>query len=255
MLFDLSGKVAVITGSSRGIGRAIAERMAEAGAKVVVSSRKAESCRPVVEAITARGGTALNIPCHIGHGEQIDNLVAKTVEAWGKIDILVCNAAANPYFGPLGKISEEAFDKTIRTNVHCNLWLCNRVAPGMAERKDGAIIVISSLAGFMGTGSLGAYAISKHADLGLVRSLAVELGPSNIRVNAITPGVIKTDFARALWDNPRIYQATVGVTPLGRIGEVDEVAGAAVFLASKAGGYITGATLVIDGGRSINAGT
>ena len=250
-LFDLSGKVAVITGSSKGIGRAIAEAMAQAGAKVVISSRKEEACRGVAASIASGGGEAIALPCNIGHKNQLQNLVDQTLESWGQIDILVCNAAVNPYFGPMAKIPDEAFAATLQRNVQSNLWLCNMTIPRMAERKDGVVTIISSIAGLRGDAMLGAYAISKAADFQLARNLAVEWGRSNVRVNCIAPGLIRTDFARALWENPTIYEQVVAACPLGRIGEPEDIAGTAVFLASRAGAFITGETLVVDGGVSM----
>lgn len=249
-LFDLTGKVAVITGSSKGIGRAIAERMAEHGAKVVVSSRKADVCEEVAAGIRAKGGDAIVIPCHVGHKEQLQNLVDKTVAHYGGIDILVGNAAVNPYFGPTAGISDEAWDRIMGTNIRSNMWLVNMVAPGMAERGGGSIIIVSSIGGLRGSAHLGAYAVSKAADMQLARNICVEWGPKNIRANAIAPGIIRTDFARALWENPVIYKKRTRDTPLQRIGEPDEVAGAAVFLAAPAGRFITGQTIVIDGGTT-----
>ena len=247
-MFDLSGKIAVITGSSKGIGRAIAEAMAQAGAKVVISSRKEDKCRAVAESIVADGGEAIAIPCNIGHKVQLQDLVDRTIEAWGRIDILVCNAAVNPYFGPMAKIPDDAFEATLQRNVQSNLWLCNMAIPQMAERKDGVAMIISSVAGFRGDGMLGAYAISKAADFQLARNLAVEWGASNVRVNCIAPGLIRTDFARALWENPETYEKVVRACPLGRIGEPEDIAGAAIFLASRAGSFVTGETLIVDGG-------
>jgi NAD(P)-dependent dehydrogenase (short-subunit alcohol dehydrogenase family) len=247
-LFDLTGKVAIVTGGSRGIGRAICERLAEHGAKVVVSSRKIDACQAVVDAIAARGGTAMAVACHIGRKNECQALVDQTIATWGQVDILVCNAAINPHFGPAMTMPDEIFDKIMATNIKSNLWLANMTAPGMAERGGGSIIVISSIGGFRGSPVLGAYAISKAADMQLVRNLAVEWGPKNVRVNAIAPGLIRTDFARALWENPAIYRKRVRETPLQRIGEPDEIAGAAVFLASPAASFMTGQTIVIDGG-------
>lgn len=252
-LFDLSGKVAVITGSSRGIGRAIAEAMAAHGAKVVISSRKPEACAPVAEAIQATGGEAIVIPCHIGHKEQLQALVEKTTAHWGGIDILVCNAAVNPYFGPSAGIPDEAYDRIMGANVRSNFWLCNMVLPGMAARGGGAIIVVSSIAGLRGTPLLAVYGLSKAADMQLVRNIAVEWGPKNIRANCLAPGLIRTDFARALWENPEIGEKRSRDTPLLRIGEPDEVAGAAVFLAAPSGSFTTGQTIVIDGGVTIGS--
>jgi len=250
-MFELTDKVVVITGSTKGIGRAMAEQMAKAGAKVVVSSRKAEPCDEVAAAINAAGGEAIAIPCHIGHKDQLQNLVDQTIAKWGRIDVMVCNAAANPFYGSLADIPDELFDKTMETNVRSNVWLANMVAPQMKERKDGVIIITSSIGGLKGDANLGAYAISKAADMQLARNLAVELGPYNIRVNCIAPGLVRTDMARALWENPDTYKRVCATAPLQRIGEPDEIAGAAVFLASKAGSFMTGQTMVIDGGVTI----
>lgn len=253
-MFDLTGKVALITGSSRGIGRAIAVAMAEHGAKVVISSRKQDACETVAEEIKASGGEAMVVPCNVSHHDQLRNLVDATLSAWGRIDCLVCNAAVNPYYGPLAEIPESAYDKIMDTNVKSNLWLCNMVLPQMAEREDGTVIIVSSVAAFIGSSSLGAYGLSKAADVALARNLAVEWGRKNIRANTLNPAIIRTDFARALWENPKIYEAATRSYALGRIGEPEEVAGAAVFLASKAGSFITGQTITIDGGFTIWGG-
>jgi NAD(P)-dependent dehydrogenase (short-subunit alcohol dehydrogenase family) len=253
-MFDLSRKVALITGSSRGIGLAIAQRMAEYGARVVISSRKGDACAAAATAIRAAGGTAIAHAASISDKGALQGLVDRTLAEWGRIDILVCNAAVNPYFGPLAGIDDDQFDKTMQNNVRSNLWLCNMAIPQMAERGDGSVIVISSIAGLGGSTSLGAYGISKAADFQLVRSLAVEWGPRNVRVNAIAPAIIRTDFAKRLWEDPEIYARAVAGYPLRRIGEPDEIAGAAVFLAARAGGFMTGQTLVIDGGVTIVGG-
>jgi NAD(P)-dependent dehydrogenase (short-subunit alcohol dehydrogenase family) len=248
-LFDLQGKVAVVTGGSKGIGRAICERLAEHGAKVVVSSRRVEACEEVAAGIRARGGEAVAVGCHIGRKPELQALVDGTLARWGRIDTLVCNAAVNPYYGPSMQMPDEAWDRVMNSNVRSNFWLCNMVLPGMLERRDGAIIIVSSLGGFQGSDTLGAYCISKAADMQLVRNLAVEFSPQGIRANCIAPGLIRTDFARALWENPDLLRKTVEHTPLKRIGEPDEIAGAAVFLASDAGRFMTGQTMIIDGGR------
>ena len=250
-LFDLSGKVALITGSSRGIGKAIAVQMAAHGARVVISSRKQESCAAVAAEITAAGGTALAHACHVGHKEELKGLVEATLAAFGRIDVLVCNAATNPHFGPAASLTDEAFDKLLRTNLYSNLWLCNLTLPGMAARKDGAVIIVSSVSGFMGSALLGAYSISKAADMQLARNLAVEWGAHNIRVNCIAPGVIKTKFSQALWADAARAEALARAYPLKRLGEPDDVAGVAVMLAASAGNFITGQTIVIDGGGLI----
>ena len=248
----MAGKTALITGSTRGIGRAIAERMAEMGANVTISSRKAAACEEAAAAINARGaGKALAHAASISDKAALQGLVDATVAAFGTIDVLVCNAAVNPYYGPLLDITDDAFDKIMASNVRSNVWLCGMVMPAMAERKDGAVIVISSIAGLKGNTSLGAYGISKAADFQLVRNLAVEYGPHNVRVNAIAPAIIRTDFARALWENPAIYERATSTYPLRRIGEPDEVAGPAIFLASRAGAFVTGQVITVDGGVTI----
>jgi NAD(P)-dependent dehydrogenase (short-subunit alcohol dehydrogenase family) len=250
-LFDLTDKVAIITGSSRGIGRAIAERMAEHGAKVVISSRKAGPCEEVAEAINAKSpGHAIAVPANISSKEDLQRLVDETRKAFGKVDILVCNAASNPYYGSQLDITDDAFSKILSNNIVANNWLISMVAPEMKERHDGAVVVISSIGGLRGSQVIGAYCISKAADMQLARNLAQELGPSGIRVNCIAPGLVKTDFARALWDTPEGEKRASSGTPLRRLGEPDDIAGAAVFLASKAGSWMTGQTIVIDGGST-----
>ena len=252
-LFDLTGKVAVITGSSKGIGKAIAERMAEHGAKVVISSRKAGPCDEVAQALNDRHGegTAIAIPANIASKEELQRLVDETNATFGKIDILVCNAASNPSAGPMGGISDEQFEKIFHNNVLANHWLIQMVSPQMLERKDGAILVISSVGGLRGNALIGAYNVSKAADMQLVRNLAVEFGSSNVRVNCIAPGLIQTDFARYLWENEEVLKVTVEPNPMKRIGQPDEIAGTAVYLCSKAAAYVTGQTLVVDGGLTI----
>ena len=250
-MFELKDKVALITGSTRGIGLAIAERMAEYGAKVVISSRKADACEQVAKKINAAGGTAIAHPANISEKAALQALVERTLKEWGRIDVLVCNAAVNPHYGPLSTITDEAFDKIMASNVKSNLWLCNLAIPQMAERKDGAVIIISSIAGLKGNKMLGAYGVSKAADFQLARNLAVEWGPQNVRVNAIAPAIIRTDFARKLWEDPKLYANAIARYPLGRIGEPDDVAGAAIFLASRAGAFVTGQVLVVDGGVTI----
>ncbi|MBC7982598.1 MAG: SDR family oxidoreductase [Candidatus Obscuribacterales bacterium] len=252
-LFDLSGKVAVITGSSRGIGRAIAERMAEHGANVVISSRKPGPCEEVTAAINkARGRkAAIAIPANISSKEALQTLVNETNREFGKIDIVVCNAASNPHYGSMSTLPDDAFRKVMENNVLANHWLIQMVLPQMIERKDGVVIIVSSIGGLRGSPIIGAYNISKAADFQLARNLAVENGPSNIRVNCIAPGLIKTDFAKALWDDPETLKKSTQLAPLRRIGEPDEIAGAAVFLASKAGNFMTGQAVVIDGGVTI----
>ena len=252
-LFDLSGKVAVVTGSSRGIGKAVAMRMAEQGARVVISSRKIAACEAVVREIEAAHGEgkAVAIAASISSKPELTRLIEETAEKLGPVDALVCNAASNPYYGPLGGISDEQFRKILDNNIVSNHWLMQLVAPGMIARKGGAIIIVSSIGGLMGSPVIGAYNISKAADMQLARNLAVEYGKHGVRVNCIAPGLVKTDFAKALWENPDLLKAAEKSTPLRRIGDPDDIAGAAVYLASDAGRFVTGQTLVVDGGVTI----
>ncbi|MFN0164770.1 MAG: SDR family NAD(P)-dependent oxidoreductase [Burkholderiales bacterium] len=250
-LFDLTGKSALITGSTKGIGRAIARQLALAGARVVISSRKAEACAQVKADFDAEGLASIAQPCNVARKEELEALVKATLGAYGGIDILVCNAATNPVFGPTAAASDEAFDKIMGTNVRGVWQLCNMVAPQMAERGGGAIIIVSSIAALRGNGVIGLYGVSKAADAALARNLAVEWGPKNIRVNAILPGLVRTDFARALWEDERNRKAREAQTPLRRLGDPDDIAGIAVMLAGPAGAFITGQTIVADGGVTI----
>ena len=249
-LFDMTGQVAVITGSSRGIGRAIAEEMAEHGAKVVISSRKLDVCEEVAAAINAKhgAGTAIAIAANISSKESLQQLVTQTRAAFGKITALVCNAASNPYYGPMADISDEQFAKILTNNIVANNWLVSMVVPEMIERGQGSVTIISSIGGIRASTTIGAYCVSKAADMQLARNLAHEYGPSGVTVNCIAPGLIKTDFAKALWDDPATLKRSTATAALRRIGEPEEIAGAAVFLASRAGAFTTGQTIVIDGG-------
>lgn len=250
-LFDLTDKVAVITGASKGIGRAIAERMAEHGARVVVSSRDRAACEEVARVIEARGGQTLVQPCNIGHKEQLQGLVNAALAKWGRIDCLVCNAAVNPHYGPSIEVSDAIFDRIMSYNVRSNFWLCNMALPHMAAAGGGSIILISSVGGLQANDRLGVYALSKAAEMQLARNLALEWGHAGIRTNCIAPGLVRTDFARALWEDPDTRARAEMQSPLGRIGEPDDIAGAAVFLASPAGRFMTGQTMVVDGGRLV----
>ncbi|PHQ25966.1 short-chain dehydrogenase [Marinobacter guineae] len=250
-LFDMTGKVAVITGSTKGIGRAIAEEMARLGARVVISSRKAEACEQVASELKAQGYEAIAIPCHVGKKDELQNLVDKTNEAWGAIDVLVCNAATNPVYGTTAEMTDDAWDKIMDTNVKGTFWLTNMVLPQMAEKGEGAVVLLSSIAGIRGNTTIGTYGVSKAAEAALARNLAVEWGPKGIRVNSIAPGLIKTDFAKALWEDPVRVKRAEDKTPLRRIGEPVDIAGLAVFLSTRASAYITGQVIVADGGETI----
>ncbi len=253
-LFDLTGKVVVITGASRGIGRAMALRMADAGARIVVSSRKLDACEEVARTIREAGGEAAAVACNVTHIDQLEHLVATSIDVFDRIDCLVGNAAVNPHYGPMTTIGESAFEKIINCNVRANLWLARLVLPGMAERGDGTIIYVSSIAGIKGTDDIGTYGISKAAVIAMARNLAVTWGEHGVRVNTIAPGLVRTDFAKALWENPERLAMVEEHYPMRRIGEPDDMAGTAVFLASDAGRYITGQTIVVDGGATIAAG-
>jgi len=253
-LFNLTGRVAVITGASRGIGREIAVRMAEQGAKVVVSSRSLEATRRVEDAINAASGpgTAIAVAANISSKDDLIHLTERTHEAFGRIDILVCNAATNVHFGSLSTITDQQFRKILDNNVLSNHWLIQLVVPEMVARQDGAITIVSSIGGMQGSALIGAYNISKAASLQLARNLAVELGPHNIRVNCVAPGLVRTEFARALWQDPKIARAVVSSTPMKRLAEPDDIAGAVVFLSSPAARHVTGQAIVVDGGLTIS---
>ena len=250
-MFGLNDKVALVTGSTKGIGKSIAEEMAAAGAKVVISSRKAEACTAVLKEFQARGQEAIAVPCNVSYKDQLQALVDRTLEKWGKIDIIVCNAASNPVFGPLAKAPDEAFDKIMLTNVKSVLWLANMAIPQMAARGGGSVIIVSSIGALRGSDVMGLYGTSKAAEAGLCRALAVEWGPHNVRVNTIAPGLIKTDFARALWEDEARRKQREATTPLRRLGNPRDIGGVAVFLASEAAAYITGQMIVADGGTTI----
>ena len=247
--FDMSGKVAIITGSSRGIGEAIAHEMADHGAKVVITSRNLEPCQAVADAINAKHpGAAIAVSSSLSSKESLQAMVDAGRAGFGRIDVLVCNAASNPHYGPMATITDEQFRKTLDHNIVSQHWLITMVAPEMRERKAGSIILISSIGGLRGTPIIGAYAITKAADIQMAKNLAREFGPDNVRINCIAPGLVRTDFAKALWENPENLKHSTSGACLGRIGEPHEIAGAAVFLASEASSFMTGQTLTIDGG-------
>jgi NAD(P)-dependent dehydrogenase (short-subunit alcohol dehydrogenase family) len=250
-MFDLSGRVAAITGSSRGIGRAIALECAKMGASVVVSSRKIDACKEVVAEIRAAGGHATAVACNAGQKADLEGLVAHALREYGRIDILIPNAAINPAYGPSSEVSDEIWNKVLTTNLTATHWLCQLVLPGMAERGGGSVVILSSIVSTVGAANIGIYAISKAAEAQLARNLAVEWGARGIRVNAIAPGVIKTDFAKALYENPKAAAMVSAMTCLKRLGEPEDIAGVAAFLASDAARYITGQLILVDGGASI----
>ena len=250
-LFDLSGQVALVTGSTKGIGKSIAQELARAGAKVVISSRKAEACEAVRAEFERQGWPVIAQPCNVSRKEELQALVDRTVATWGPIDIAVANAAANPYYGPLAQLPDETFDKIFTNNVKSVLWLANMTLPAMAGRGGGSFITVGSIGGLLSSTVIGAYGVSKAADHQLVRNLAAEWGPKNVRVNAIAPGLIKTDFARALWEDDKRRKEREAITPLRRLGEPREIGGIAVFLASEAASFITGQVIVADGGVTI----
>ena len=251
--FDLTGKVAIVTGSSRGIGRASAFELAEHGAKVVISSRKQDACDEVAAELTAKygEGAAIAVAASISDKAALQRLVDETRARLGRIDVLVCNAASNPYYGPLADITDEQFRKVLDNNILSNHWLIGMVAPEMLERGEGSIIIVSSIGGLRGSPVIGAYNVSKAADFQLARNYAVEYGPRGVRVNCVAPGLVRTDFARALWEDPERIRAANEQVPLRRIGEPHEIAGAVVFLASSASSFMTGQAIVVDGGVTI----
>jgi NAD(P)-dependent dehydrogenase (short-subunit alcohol dehydrogenase family) len=252
-LFDMTGQVAVVTGSSRGIGKAIAHRMAEHGASVVVSSRKQDACEAACAEINAAVGreAAVAKAANISSKEALQELADFALGHFGKVTALVCNAASNPYFGPMAGIADEQFVKILMNNVVSNHWLIQMLVPQMLSAGEGSVTIVSSIGGLKASTVIGAYNISKAADLQLARNLSAEYGPRGVRVNCICPGLIKTDFARALWENPAILEQATAGSSLKRIGDPDEIAGMAVFLASRAGAFTTGQAMVIDGGATI----
>jgi len=252
-VFDLKGKVAIITGSTKGIGKAIAIQLCRAGAKVVISSRKHEECLKFSKELIEKGFSAFSIPCHVGKKNEIKNLVQETIKKFNSIDILVSNAATNPAFGPLSNLQDPAFDKIIDVNLKSSIWLINEASPYLKKNKTSSVIIMSSISAFIGTKDIGAYGISKAAEVSLVKHLAVELGSYGIRVNAIAPGLIKTDFSKAIWNNKKTLTKQIETTPLKRIGYPEDISGIVHFLASNASLFITGQLIVADGGETITS--
>jgi NAD(P)-dependent dehydrogenase (short-subunit alcohol dehydrogenase family) len=253
-LFDLHGKVALLTGATRGIGRAMAESMARVGARVVISSEAADTCESVARDLCTLGLDVIGIPCDVTSRPALEALVATTYQKRERIDVLVCNAGVASHSGPLATATDQDWDLTMTVNLRSVLWLTNLVIPAMAARHGGCVIITSSIAGVRGNKLIGLYGLSKAGNAELVRNLAVEWGPHNVRVNAISPGVIRTEFARPMLENEAVMRRRIALTPLRRVGEPHEVAGLAVLLASSAGAFITGQNLIVDGGTTIGDG-
>ncbi|MBK5012138.1 glucose 1-dehydrogenase [Pseudomonas sp. S60] len=251
-LFDLRGKVAIITGSSRGLGLASAMGMAEHGAKVVISGRKAQACEAAVAQIRDAGGEAMAVPCNIGRKEEVQHLVDSAVDAWGRVDIVMANAAIHPWVGSVLELPEETFDKFMQVNVQSSIWLAQMTVPGMLERGYGRFIVVASIVGLLGDRMTGTYGLTKAADMQLVRNLANEFACKGVTANCIAPGTFKTEMARSQWEDPAMVEWYRGRNPSQRFGEVDELAGLAVLLASPSGGYINGQTIAVDGGHTVS---
>jgi NAD(P)-dependent dehydrogenase (short-subunit alcohol dehydrogenase family) len=252
-LFDISGKVAIVTGASRGIGQAIAECFVQAGAKVVFSSRKQDSLDVVVAQVKANGGEALAVAAHNGDKTQLKALVQRTVEAYGSVDILVNNAATNPHFGTLLAAEDSMWQKTIEVNLMGNVWLTQEVVKHMRANGGGKIINVASVNGLRPGPFQGIYSITKAGVISLTKTLAMELGGDNIQVNAIAPGLIKTYFARAIWEDEETHRRTLERTPVGRIGIPEDIVGIALYLASPASNFATGEVFVIDGGVTLSS--
>ena len=251
-MFDLAGKVAIVTGGSSGIGRATVIELARHGAKVAVAGIDLPGCEAVRDQLAAEGGEAMAVECDVGSPADLRRLVEQVGGRWGRIDILVCNAGIAPHAGPLVTASDDDYERTMEINLRSAMRLCNLVVPGMAERREGAVVIVSSIAGVRGNKALGLYGMSKAASAQLARNLAVEWGPNNVRANAVSPGVITTDFAKSMTDVPEIASVRLGKTPLRRFGRAEEVAAAIAFLAAPSGAFITGQNLIIDGGTTIS---
>lgn len=249
--FSLKEKVAIVTGSSRGIGRSIALALADAGADVVVSSRKREACETVAKEVEERGVRSMVVPCHVGKTEEIENLMREVHKAWGRIDVLVNNAATNPAMGALVNTEDAVWDKIMEVNLK-GVFVASRAAGQiMMDQGSGTIINIASTGGIRPPALIGAYGVSKAAVIHLTRTYAKELASSGVRVNCIAPGLVETAFASALINTPEIYQEAIKTIPMSRHGQPDEIAGAALFLASDASSYMTGHVVVVDGGATI----
>ncbi|MCE8009067.1 SDR family oxidoreductase [Aestuariivita sp.] len=251
-LFDLTGKTALLTGASKGMGLAMATALADHGATVVISARKPDQLEAAAAQINARGkGRAHAVPCNVVHKDQVQALVDRTHDLAGPIDVVIGNAGVNPYYGKTSEIPDEAYERTMQANVQSNLWLAQMVAPDMVAKGSGSMVFTSSIGAFKASVMLGTYAMSKLALIGLCRNLAAEFGPKGLRFNALCPGLVKTDFARELWDNPETAKRVQEEIPLRRLGEPEDFAGIAVYLASDASRYMTGQALTVCGGSSM----
>jgi len=250
-LFNLSGKVAVVTGASKGIGEAIAEFYGTAGAHVIVSSRKLDAVNQVADSINKKGGVAKAIACHMGDAADIERLVDETIAAYGTIDIIVNNAAANPAFGPVVETDGSVFDKIMNVNVKGPFELAKKAYPFMKQKKAGSIINISSIGGLRPEAGLGIYSVSKAALISLTKVMAKEWGEDNIRANVICPGLIKTKFSEALWSNDKIMHTMMKMLPIKRVGTPEEIAALALYLAADESAYCTGSVFTADGGFTI----
>jgi len=250
-MFNLTGKVAVVTGGSRGIGLAIAQALAGAGAKLVITARKADGLQDAANSLRESGAEVLALTAHNGDKDQLQTLIQQTVEAYGGVDILVNNAATNPHFGPILEAEDSMWQKTIEVNLLGNIWLCQQVVPMMRSRGGGKIINIASINGIRPGRMQGVYSTTKAAVINLTQTLAMELAPDNIQCNAIAPGLVQTKFARAIWENDMLMDLVLSRTPAQRTGQPDDIAGIALYLASPASAFTTGQVFVIDGGVSI----
>jgi len=251
-LFDLRGKVAIITGSSRGLGLASAIGMAEHGAKVVISGRKSEACEAAAAQIRAAGGEAIAVPCNIGRKDELQRLVDATITQWERVDIVMANAAIHPWIGSVLDLKEETLNKFMQVNVQSHIWLAQMIVPGMLERGYGRFIVVASIVGLLGDPVTGTYGLTKAADMQFVRNMATEFASRGITANCIAPGTFKTEMARSQWENDALVKWYTERNPSKRFGEVHEIAGLAVLLASPSGGYINGQTIAADGGHTIS---
>ncbi len=251
-LFDLSGRVAIVTGSSRGLGLASARGMAEQGAKVVISGRKPEACEAAVAEIRASGGEAIAVPCNIGRKDELQRVVDTANEQWGRVDIVMANAAIHPWIGSVLDLKDETFNKFMQVNVQSSIWLAQMTVPGMLERGYGRFIVVASIVGLLGDPVTGTYGLTKAADMQFVRNLAMEFASRGVTANCIAPGTFKTEMARSQWEDETLVRWYNDRNPSKRFGEVDELAGLAVMLASPSGGYINGQTIAVDGGHTIS---